>query len=357
MSRVISAFAAFAMMVGLSFPASALDPENTLYLDLKDGRVVIELLPDIAPKHVKRIKTLTREGFYDGIVFHRVIDGFMAQTGDPTGTGMGGSDYPDVRAEFSSEPFSRGVIGAARSQHPDSANSQFFIVFDDANLELAADHLIQNKFRASGQTCVCTNRVYVHRSVADAFTPKIVQRVAHLKVGDGMHDDTDIGPLINRAGFDKVQQHVQEAIAKGARCVAGGLPQEPLNNWGFFFPPTVLRNVSEESLCVREETFGPVLPIIVFDDEKEVIAAANGTEYGLAAYLFSGDDRKASRVIRALQFGHIGHNSGTGPTPEAPFGGMKQSGFGREGGLEGLMEFIEPQTEATTVTQPAVPKQ
>ena len=133
MSRVISAFAALAMMVGLASPASALDPENTLYLDLKDGRVVIELLPDIAPKHVKRIKTLTREGFYDWIVFHRVIDGFMAQTGDPTGTGRGGSDYPDVRAEFSSEPFSRGVIGAARSQHPDSANSQFFIVFDDAN--------------------------------------------------------------------------------------------------------------------------------------------------------------------------------------------------------------------------------
>ncbi len=132
MSRVFTALAAIALMVGLSFPASAQDLENTLYLDLKDGRVVIELLPDVAPKHVKRIKTLTREGFYDGIVFHRVIEGFMAQTGDPTGTGRGGSDYPDVRAEFSSEPFIRGAVGAARSQHPDSANSQFFIVFDDA---------------------------------------------------------------------------------------------------------------------------------------------------------------------------------------------------------------------------------
>jgi cyclophilin family peptidyl-prolyl cis-trans isomerase len=132
MSRIISTFAALALMIGLSAQSPALDPENTLYLDLKDGRVVIELLPDLAPKHVKRIKKLTREGFYDGIVFHRVIDGFMAQTGDPTGTGRGGSDYPDVRAEFSSEPFVRGIIGAARSQHPDSANSQFFIVFDDA---------------------------------------------------------------------------------------------------------------------------------------------------------------------------------------------------------------------------------
>lgn len=121
----------FAFLIN-ALPASATDLENMLYLDLKNGRVVIELLPEIAPKHVERIKTLTREQFYDGVVFHRVIDGFMAQTGDPTGTGMGGSDYPDVRQEFSSEPFIRGVIGAARSQHPDSANSQFFIVFDDS---------------------------------------------------------------------------------------------------------------------------------------------------------------------------------------------------------------------------------
>lgn len=133
MYRLTAAVAAFLFAASLAiFPAQARDLENTLYLDLKDGRVVIELLPDVAPKHVARIKKLTREGFYDGIVFHRVIDGFMAQTGDPTGTGMGGSDYPDVRAEFSSEPFTRGAVGAARSQHPDSANSQFFIVFDDA---------------------------------------------------------------------------------------------------------------------------------------------------------------------------------------------------------------------------------
>jgi cyclophilin family peptidyl-prolyl cis-trans isomerase len=127
--------ATFAMCLAIALgvlPTSAADQENTLYLDLKDGRVVIELLPDVAPRHVERIKTLTREKFYDGIVFHRVIEGFMAQTGDPTGTGMGGSDYPDVRQEFSSEPFTRGAIGAARSQHPDSANSQFFIVFDDS---------------------------------------------------------------------------------------------------------------------------------------------------------------------------------------------------------------------------------
>lgn len=134
MSRFLAAFFSFVLSFSLySGQASAAsDPENTLYLDLTYGRVVIELLPDVAPRHVARVKQLTREGFYDGIIFHRVIDGFMAQTGDPTGTGMGGSDYPDLRQEFSSIPFHRGVIGAARSQHPDSANSQFFICFDDS---------------------------------------------------------------------------------------------------------------------------------------------------------------------------------------------------------------------------------
>ncbi|MCE7997916.1 MAG: peptidylprolyl isomerase [Rhodobiaceae bacterium] len=132
MSRIVSAFAAFALIVGLSSPAAALDPENTLYLDLQDGRVVIELLPDLARRHVDRVKTLTREGFYDGIVFHRVIEGFMAQTGDPTGTGRGGSHYGNLRAEFSNEPFVRGIIGAARANSPHSANSQFFIVLEDS---------------------------------------------------------------------------------------------------------------------------------------------------------------------------------------------------------------------------------
>ncbi len=164
-----------------------------------------------------------------------------------------------------------------------------------------------------------------------------------------MCEDTDIGPLIDRAGFDKVRQHVEDAIARGANCVAGGPPPESQVNGGYFFPPTVLRGVHEESLCVREETFGPVAPLIEFDTEQEVVTAANGTEYGLAAYLFTSDIRRARRVIPKLQFGHIGHNSGTGPTPEAPFGGMKQSGFGREGGLEGLMEFVEPQSQATPI--------
>lgn len=223
-----------------------------------------------------------------------------------------------------------------------------YIVFDDADQDLAADHLIQNKFRASGQTCVCTNRVYVQRSIADAFTARVVERVKQLHVGDGIDADTDIGPLIDQAGFEKAKHHVEDAIQRGASCAVGGVPAAPAHGKGFFFPPTVVRGVCSDALCVREETFGPVVPIIEFDDEKGVVASANGTEYGLAAYVFCKNEPRAKRVISQLQFGHVGHNSGTGPTPEAPFGGMKQSGFGREGGLEGLMEFVETQTVASS---------
>ena len=221
-----------------------------------------------------------------------------------------------------------------------------FIVFGDADLDAAADHLMQNKFRAAGQTCVCANRIYVHRTVAAAFTAKVVERAARLRVGDGMQPDVDLGPLIDRAGFDKVRAHVEDALRRGAKCETGGAAELPDRPWGLFFPPTVLSAVPADARCVAEETFGPLVPLIEFESESEVVAWANGTEFGLAAYLFTSDPRRARRVAARLRFGHVGHNTGTGPTPEAPFGGMKQSGFGREGGREGLMEFVEPQTIA-----------
>lgn len=224
-----------------------------------------------------------------------------------------------------------------------------YIVFDDADLEMAADHLIQNKFRASGQTCVCTNRVCVQRPIVDVFTSMVAERVARLRVGDGMDADTDIGPLLDAAGFEKARRHVEDAVERGGRCVVGGSPSEPEGGKGFFFPPTVIQGVCTDALCAREETFGPVLPIFEFDDEKEVIERANATEFGLAAYVFTRDAARAKRVVSRLRFGHVGCNTGTGPTSEAPFGGMKQSGFGREGGLEGLMEFVETQTQATSI--------
>ncbi|HQX49032.1 MAG TPA: NAD-dependent succinate-semialdehyde dehydrogenase [Planctomycetaceae bacterium] len=219
-----------------------------------------------------------------------------------------------------------------------------FIVFDDADVDQAVDHLMSNKFRGSGQTCVCANRLYVQRGIIDAFAEKLAVRVNALKVGNGMEDDVTMGPLIDRKAFDKVKRHVDDAIALGAKHVAGAEPVEPKPNQGSFFPPTVLRGVTAKMECVNDETFGPLAPIIEFDNEEEVIAAANHTEYGLAAYVFTANDERAARVIQRLTFGHVGHNTGSGPTAEAPFGGMKHSGFGREGGLEGMHDFVETQT-------------
>ena len=219
-----------------------------------------------------------------------------------------------------------------------------FIVFPDANLNAAAKDLVANKFRGAGQTCVCTNRVYAHADIEEEFTETVAGLVRELRVGDGMNPATDIGPLINRAGFDKVAEHVKDALDGGARRVVGDDPVRPENDWGCFFPPTVITNVRPEMLVCRDETFGPLVAIRRFKDEAEVIQEANDTEYGLAAYLCTGDPQRAERVASALRFGHVGINTGMSPTPELPFGGMKQSGYGREGGVEGLLEFCEPQT-------------
>jgi succinate-semialdehyde dehydrogenase/glutarate-semialdehyde dehydrogenase len=217
-----------------------------------------------------------------------------------------------------------------------------FIVFEDADLDAAADNLIANKFRGGGQTCVCANRIFVHEEVADVFCEKLTGRVNTMTVGDGMNEDVDIGPLVNKQGFDKVKRHLQDALEKGASLMAGKLPDEL--GEGLFFPPTVVKGVSREMCCYREETFGPLVPISLFRTEEEVIEAGNDTEYGLASYLFTADAERARRVTAGLRFGHVGWNTGTGPTSEAPFGGMKSSGIGREGGIEGLFEFVEAQT-------------
>ncbi len=222
-----------------------------------------------------------------------------------------------------------------------------FIVFDDADLDAAADALMSNKFRCAGQTCVCANRVLVHEKVVDRFTQAVTTRVAKLKVGNGLEPGVDMGPLINRAGFDKVNRHVNDAIANGAKRAFGNEPKVPSQPWGNFFPPTVLTGVTRDMQISREETFGPVIAIQTFANDAQAIQNANGTPYGLAAYVFTHDSDRARQISEQLQFGHVGVNTGTGPTPEAPFGGMKQSGFGREGGAEGLLEFCETQVVAT----------
>jgi len=216
-----------------------------------------------------------------------------------------------------------------------------YIVFDDADLDRAADQLIGNKFRGGGQTCVCANRIFVHERVAPAFADKVAQRVQGMRVGDGLEADTDLGPLIDENAVAKVRRHVDDAVDKGAKQVVQG---NVSGLAGTFYPPTVLLDVPSNAACYREETFGPLVPIITFSSEDEVVEAANDTDFGLACYVFTADSERGQSVIARLHFGHAALNSGTGPTPEAPFGGMKQSGYGREGGLEGLFEFTEPQT-------------
>ncbi|MGD2084057.1 MAG: NAD-dependent succinate-semialdehyde dehydrogenase [Chromatiales bacterium] len=219
-----------------------------------------------------------------------------------------------------------------------------YLVFADADLDQAVEQLVTNKFRGGGQTCVCSNRILVERGVAEVFSTKLGERVGRMRVGNGLEEGVDLGPLIDRSGYEKVRRHLNDALEKGAKMVAGGDPGEWTEDKGAFFNPTVVRGVMPGMLATQEETFGPLVPIMEFDGEEEAVSLANDTEYGLAAYVFTADDERAQRVIAALEFGHVGHNTGSGPTPEAPFGGMKQSGYGREGGREGLFEFVEPQT-------------
>ncbi len=219
-----------------------------------------------------------------------------------------------------------------------------YLVFEDADLDGAADQLMTNKFRGGGQTCVCANRILVQDSIAKDFAERVATHTGKLKLGNGLDDGVTLGPLIDRSGYDKVRRHVVDALEQSAVAVAGGDPGPLAEEYKAFFPPTVLRKVTPAMACSREETFGPLVSILEFDDEAEAVRLGNDTEFGLAAYLFTGDDGRAERVTQALRFGHVGVNTGASPTPEAPFGGMKQSGYGREGGLEGLFEFVEPQT-------------
>jgi succinate-semialdehyde dehydrogenase / glutarate-semialdehyde dehydrogenase len=222
-----------------------------------------------------------------------------------------------------------------------------YIVLADADLAVAADSLMANKFRCAGQTCVCANRILVHRDVAEAFTREMANRIAKLNVGNGLEEGVEIGPLINRDAFDKVAQHVKDAIDRGAKRIVGGDRARPANEWGAFFTPTLLTGATSQMLVSRDETFGPVVAIATFETDQQAVQLANSTEYGLAAYLFTKDAKRAEQLTAKLKFGHVAINSGTGPAPQAPFGGMKQSGFGREGGVEGMMEFCESQVVVT----------
>lgn len=205
------------------------------------------------------------------------------------------------------------------------------IVFDDADLEVAVREAIACKYRNSGQTCVCTNRIYVQRGIAEAFTKAFAAASHQLLVGDPSEDATGIGPLVDHQGLEKVQEHLKDALGKGAALVSGGSVIA-----GLYFRPTVITRVRPDMLLMNEETFGPVAPIAVFDNEPEIVRLANETPYGLAAYVFTNDLSRAHRMAEALDYGIVGINDGVPSTPQAPFGGIKQSGIGREGGEVGV---------------------
>jgi succinate-semialdehyde dehydrogenase/glutarate-semialdehyde dehydrogenase len=213
-----------------------------------------------------------------------------------------------------------------------------FIVFDDADLDRALDGVIASKFRNGGQTCVCANRILVHSAIYDAFAERLSARVSAMKVGRGTQGGVDIGPLINASGLEKIERHVSDALAKGARTLSIR-PATP--NGGFYTPPVVLGDANTDMLLAGEETFGPVAPLFRFESEAEALSIANGTPYGLAAYFYTENLKRAWRVGEALEFGMVGLNTGAISTEVAPFGGVKQSGLGREGAQVGIEEYLE----------------
>jgi succinate-semialdehyde dehydrogenase/glutarate-semialdehyde dehydrogenase len=213
-----------------------------------------------------------------------------------------------------------------------------FIVFEDADLDAAVAGAFTAKMRNVGEACTAANRFHVHESVAEAFAAKLTERMAPLRVGRGTEPDTDVGPLIDSAQREKVSELVRDAVGRGARLALGG---NALSGDGYFYEPTVLTGVPEDARVLSEEIFGPVAPIAEFSSEEQALEAANRTEYGLVAYVYTRDLSRALRVCEGIETGMVGLNQGIVSNPAAPFGGVKQSGFGREGGFEGIGEYLE----------------
>ncbi|EDQ06583.1 Glutarate-semialdehyde dehydrogenase DavD [Sulfitobacter indolifex] len=213
-----------------------------------------------------------------------------------------------------------------------------FIVFDDADLDAAVEGAIMCKFRNNGQTCVCANRIYVQAGVYDAFAAKLKDRVSKMKVGDGLEEGTDLGPLINPEASDKVREHIKDAVDNGAEIILGNAKDDMGGN---FFGPTIVTGVTQDMKVAKEETFGPLAPLFKFDSVDDVIAMANDTIFGLASYFYAKDLSRVYKVAEALEYGIVGVNTGIISTELAPFGGVKQSGLGREGSHHGIEDYLE----------------
>jgi len=283
-------------------------------------------------------RLLQEAGLPDGVV--NIVLGF----GDPVGETLSTDPRVDMVSFTGSTGVGRTLLKAAADQVLKPAmelgGNAPCIVFDDADMDTAIEGTMLAKMRNLGEACTAANRIYVHEDVAQEFTSRLTERMSALKVGDGTDPSVDVGPLVNASARDKVAAFVADALARGAKLECGGTVP---NGKGYFYPPTVLSNVSADAECVKDEIFGPVVAIQTFNDQEDVIARANDTEYGLVAYVFSEDFKRAMQVCERLEYGMVGLNRGLVSDPAAPFGGVKHSGLGREGGHEGMLEFMETQ--------------
>jgi succinate-semialdehyde dehydrogenase/glutarate-semialdehyde dehydrogenase len=269
---------------------------------------------------------------------------FNVVTGNPSEIGKVLCEHPAVRVvgftgstEVGKILYRQASVGVKKLGLELGGNAPF-IVFDDADIDAAVEGAMVSKFRNMGQTCVCANRIYAQDNIHDVFVERLAQKVSAIKVGSGISAGISHGPLINEAAIAKVEEHIEDAIKHGAKLIVGGKRHELGGN---FFEPTLLANVPISALVTREETFGPIVPVYRFQHEADVIEQANASPFGLASYFYARDLSRVWRVAEALEFGMVGVNTGLITTEVAPFGGIKESGIGREGSRHGIEEFVE----------------
>ena len=296
---------------------------------------VLKPAPDTPFSALALAALLQQAGLPDGVL--NIV------TGDAPAIGSALTSHKDVRAVSFTGSTGVGKLLAKQCAEQmkkpslELGGNAAFIVFEDADIEDAVTELMASKFRNSGQTCVCANRILIQSSIYDKFSEALRKRVEAMTTGSGI-EDKDMGPLINQAGFDKVDRHVKDALAKGAVALTGGAPHD---RGGLYYQPTVLSNISDDMQLNKEETFGPVAPLFSFETEEEAIEVANNTEYGLASYVYTKDVSRMFRVAEALESGMVGVNAGIISNAAVPFGGVKESGLGREGSRHGLDDFME----------------